>query len=276
MYGRMSRAELVGRYVILTAFFLFFMFPFYWMVVTSLKFEVDAFAMPPKWLFEINLENYRTVLTETAFLEQTKNSLIVAIANVTLTMALALPAAYSMSRYKTGGKDLLFWFLSIRMIPPIVGAIPLFLIAAKFRLIDTLVILPILYLIINLPFAVWMLKSFIDEVPREIDECALIEGCSRVSVIWRIILPLLRPGLLATGVFVFILAWNEFLLANIFTRRDAVTLPVGISSFITDKGILWGFITASASLASAPPIILLWIFQRNLIRGLTVVAVKGA
>ena len=275
MYAKISRAELVGRYVILTAFFPFFMFPFYWMVVTSLKFEVDAFAMPPKWLFEINLENYRKVLVETAFLEQTKNSVIVAITNVILTMTLALPAAYSMSRYKTGGKDLLFWFLSIRMIPPIVGAIPLFLIAAKFRLVDTLVVLPGLYLIINLPFAVWMLKSFIDEIPREIDESALIDGCSRVSVIWRIILPLLGAGLLATGVFVFILAWNEFLLANIFTRRNAVTLPVGIASFITDKGIQWGFITAAASLASAPPIILLWIFQKSLIRGLTVGTVKG-
>ncbi len=190
-------------------------------------------------------------------------------------MTLALPAAYSMSRYKTGGKDLLFWFLSIRMIPPIVGAIPLFLIAAKFRLVDTLVVLPGLYLIINLPFAVWMLKLFIDEIPREIDESALIDGCSRVSVIWRIILPLLGAGLLATGVFVFILAWNEFLLANIFTRRNAVTLPVGIASFITDKGIQWGFITAAASLASAPPIILLWIFQKSLIRGLTVGTVKG-
>lgn len=275
MYGKMSRVELAGRYVILSAFFLFFMFPFYWMIVTSLKFEVDAFAMPPKWLFDVNLENYRKVLTEKAFLEQAKNSLIIAVANVILTMALALPAAYSMSRYKTGGRDLLFWFLSIRMIPPIVGAIPLFLIAAKLRLIDTLVILPLLYLIINLPFAVWMLKSFIDEIPREIDESALIDGCSRVSVIWRIILPLLGAGLLATGVFVFILAWNEFLLANIFTRRNAVTLPVGIASFITDKGILWGLITAAASLASAPPIILLWIFQKSLTRGLTVGAVKG-
>jgi multiple sugar transport system permease protein len=196
------------------------------------------------------------------------------VLSVLVTLALALPAAYSMSRFKTGGKDLMFWFLSIRMIPPIVGAIPLFVLAARLRLIDGFVILPVLYLILNMPFAVWMLKSFIDEIPREIDESALIDGCTGVGVIWRMILPVVRPGLYATAVFCFILAWNEFLLANIFTRRTAVTLPVAIARFITEKQILWGYITAAATMASAPPIILLWIFQRNLVRGLTLGAVK--
>ena len=160
------------------------------------------------------------------------------------------------------------------MIPPIVGAIPLFVLAAQLRLVDTHIILPVLYVILNMPFAVWMLKSFIDEIPREIDESALIDGCSNLVVIRRMILPLIKPGLLATAVFCFILAWNEFLLANIFTRRTAVTLPVGISKFITEKQILWGYITAAATLASAPPIVFLWIFQRNLVRGLTLGAVR--
>jgi multiple sugar transport system permease protein len=274
MPGRLSRFELTLRLLVLIVFFLFFMFPFYWIVATSLKTQVDAFAIPPKWLFSVTWQNYVKVLTGTDFLVQARNSLIASGLNVLVTLALALPAAYSMSRFKTGGKDLLFWFLSIRMIPPIVGAIPLFVLAAQLRLIDSFVILPILYIILNMPFAIWMGKSFIDEIPTEIDESALIDGCSRLAVVWRIIVPLIKPGLLATAVFCFILAWNEFLLANIFTRRAAVTLPVGISKFITEKQILWGYITAAATLASAPPVVFLWIFQRNLVRGLTLGAVR--
>ncbi len=273
MPGQISRVELAIRLMVLTAFLAFFLFPFYWMIATSLKTQVDAFAIPPKWTFEVTFESYVKVLTETTFLKEARNSLVAALLNVVATIALALPASYSMSRYKTGGKDLLFWFLSIRMIPPIVGAIPLFVLAAKFRLIDTVAILPILYIIINMPFAVWMLKSFIDEVPKEIEESAQLDGCSPLGVVWRIVLPVIRPGLFATGVFCFILAWNEFLLANIFTRREAVTLPVAISRFITEKQILWGYITAAATLATLTPIALLVLFRRNLVRGLTAGAV---
>ncbi len=120
-----------------------------------------------------------------------------------------------------------------------------------------------------------MLKSFIDEIPSAIDESAQLDGCSHLGTIWRIILPLVKPGLAATAIFCFILAWNEFLLANIFTRRTAITLPVGISKFITERQILWGYITAAASLATTPPIVFLWLFQRNLLRGLTLGAVKS-
>ena len=272
--GRLSPLGLAGRLAVLALFFVFFMFPFYWIVATSLKTQVDAFAIPPRWLFDPTLVSYAKVLADTDFLRQAVNSLIASTANTALTLALALPAAYSMSRYRTGGPNLLFWFLSIRMIPPIVGAIPLFVLAARFRLIDTHVILPVLYVILNMPFAVWMLKSFIDEIPREIDESAMLDGCGNLAVIRRMILPLVRPGLVATAVFCFILAWNEFLLANIFTRRAAVTLPVGISKFITEKQILWGYITAAATLATVPPVVLLWFFQRNLLRGLTFGAVR--
>lgn len=255
--------------------FLFFLFPVYWMVATSLKTQVDAFAMPPKWFPPPSLESYHKVLFETDFLRQARNSLMTASANMVVVLALALPAAYAMSRHGTGGKNLLMWFLSARMVPPIVGAIPLFVVAAQFKLVDTPVILPILYITMNLPFAIWMLKSFIDEIPRELDESAVVDGCSVFQVLRYIVLPLLAPGLVATGVFCFILAWNEFLLANIFTRRSAVTLPVGIARFITEKQILWGYITAAATLASLPPIALLFLFQRKLVRGLTAGAVKA-
>jgi multiple sugar transport system permease protein len=274
MTRRVSPFRLGATLLALTIALMFFLFPVYWMVATSLKSQVDAFAMPPKWFPPPTLENYRQVLFETDFLRQARNSLITAASNVAIVLALALPAAYAMSRYGTGGKNLLLWFLSARMVPPIVGAIPLFVLAAQLKLVDTLVILPLLYVTMNLPFAIWMLKSFIDEIPRELDESATLDGCTLFEVLRHIILPLLAPGLVATGVFCFILAWNEFLLANIFTRRDAVTLPVGISRFITEKQILWGYITAAATLASLPPIAFLFLFQRKLVRGLTAGAVK--
>ena len=275
MINRISRLELIIRITLLIIFFLFFMFPIYWMVVTSLKETVDIFAMPPKWFFKISFDNYIHIISDdSGFLYKILNSTITSILNAIFTLLLALPAAYSMSRYKTGGINLLMWFLSIRMIPPIVGAIPLFIIFSKLGLVDTFIALPILYIIINLPFAVWMIKSFIDEIPKEIDESAYVDGCSTTGVIIKIIMPLIRPGILATLVFCFIMAWNEFLIAYIFTRKDAITAPVGVARFITERQILWGYITAGATLASIVPITLLFIFQKNLIRGLTLGAVK--
>lgn len=275
MINKISRFELIIRVSLLVIFFLFFMFPIYWMVATSLKETVDIFAMPPKWFFKISFDNYIHIISDdSGFLYKILNSTITSILNAIFTLLLALPAAYSMSRYKTGGINLLMWFLSIRMIPPIVGAIPLFIIFSKLGLVDTFIALPILYIIINLPFAVWMIKSFVDEIPKEIDESAYVDGCSTIGVITKIIMPLIRPGILATLVFCFIMAWNEFLIAYIFTRKDAITAPVGVARFITERQILWGYITAGATLASIVPITLLFVFQKNLIRGLTLGAVK--
>jgi len=275
MIYKLSRFEHFVRITLLVIFFMFFMFPIYWMVATSLKETVDIFSLPPKWFFKISFENYLHIISDdSGFLKKILNSCIASVINAIFTLLLAFPAAYSMSRYKTGGINLLMWFLSIRMIPPIVGAIPLFIIFSKLGLVDSYIALPILYIIINLPFAIWMIKSFMDEIPNEIDESAYVEGCSTTGVIIKIIIPLIRPGILATLVFCFIMAWNEFLIANIFTRKMAITAPVGVARFITERQILWGYITAGATLASAPPIILLLLFQKNLMRGLTLGAVK--
>jgi multiple sugar transport system permease protein len=271
---RYSKTELVVRYVLLFLLLIFFLFPIYWLVATSLKTQVDIFAMPPKWLFKPTFENYVHVLFRTEYPNLAKNSLIAAGTNVILSMAIGTFAAYAISRFKVGTKNLLYWFLGIRMLPPIVASIPLFLIAAQLRLIDTHIILPILYLTLNLPFVVWMMKSFIDEIPVDIEESALIDGCSHTGAMVRVVLPLAAPGLVATGVFCFIMAWNEFLFAMIFTRANAATLPVGISGFITEEQIFWGYITAAAAVAAIPPIIFALVFQRYIVRGLTFGAVK--
>jgi len=168
MIGKISRFELTIRVILLVVFFLFFMFPIYWMVATSLKNTVDIFSIPPKWFFKISLDNYWYIISDdSGFLKKIFNSSIASILNAIFTLLLTFPAAYSMSRYKTGGINLLMWFLSIRMIPPIVGAIPLFIIFSKLGLVDTFIALPILYIVINLPFAIWMIKSFIDEIQKK-------------------------------------------------------------------------------------------------------------
>jgi multiple sugar transport system permease protein len=262
------------RYILVVVVLALFLFPIYWLFVTSLKNRVNAFSMPPHWIFIPTLENYVHVLLKTNFLSLARNSLVAVLTNVAISMSVGSAAAYGISRFKVGQRNLLFWFLSIRMIPPIVASIPLFLIAARLRLIDTVVILPILYLVLNVPFVIWMMKSFIDEIPEEIEESAIVEGCSHLGVLWRIVLPLVAPGLVATAVFCFIFAWNEFLFAMLFTGASTMTLPVGISSFIGQEETLWGYITAAASLAAIPPVIFAWIFQRYLVRGLTFGALK--
>jgi multiple sugar transport system permease protein len=272
--GKVSPLELGLRYVGLAIMLLFFMFPIYWLFAGSFKTQVDTFAIPPKWIFMPTLENYIHVLLQTDFVLQARNSLVAALSNVALSMVIGTLAAYAISRFKVGTKNLLYWFLGIRMIPPIVAAIPLFLIAAQLRLIDTPWILPILYLTLNLPFVIWMMKSFIDEIPPDIEESALVDGCSYTGALVRVVVPLAAPGLVATAVFCFIMAWNEFLFSMIFTRANMMTLPVAISGFITEEQIFWGYLTAAACIAAIPPIIFIFVFNRYLVRGLTFGAMK--
>jgi multiple sugar transport system permease protein len=252
-----------------------FMFPIAWTIMTSLKTRVDAFSIPPIWLFTPTFANYQSVFTEGDFLRLLGNSVVTAIANTVLAMVIGTTAAYGIARYKVGQGTFLFWVLSIRMLPPIVAAVPLFILAATFRLVDTPVILPVLYLMLNLPLVVWLMRSFILEIPVEIEESARIDGCSTFRVIWHVLLPLAAPGLVSTAVFCFIFAWNELLLGTIFTRMAARTAPVALASFIAaESAIDWGVMTAAGTLAMIPPIVLALIFQRYIVRGLTFGAVK--
>jgi len=266
----------IVRIILLIVALAFFVYPIFWLFSTSIKQEVDIFSSPPKLLiFKPIIDNYVHVFKNTDIPHQGLNSIIAALSNTALSLFMGTMAAYGISRFKVGGRRLLFWFLSLRMLPPIVVSVPLFIIAAKLRLIDTHYVLPVLYLLLNIPFVVWMMKSFIDEIPEEMEESAHIDGCSYFGAIWRIVLPIITPGLVATGVLCFIFAWNEFLLAMIFTRATAMTLPVGISGFISVEQVFWGYITASASVAAIPPIVLAWIFQRYMVRGLTFGALKS-
>lgn len=270
----------VIAYVVVLAFVVFEVFPVYWMISTSFKSRWDAFRLPPVWFFQPTLEHYVTILSgkgwsSTPITPLLINSIIVAGSSSVLALLCGSLAAYGLSRFPTRyGKHLAMWILSTRMFPPVAVAIPVFLMMSNLGLIDTYWALIIPYSAFNISFVVWMMRSFFDQIPVELEQAAMIDGCSRLGAFFRIVLPLTLPGLVATGVFVLIFSWNEFLFALILTRTAAKTAPVAIADFVTLYGIQWGQLTAYATLISAPIIILGLLFQRYIVKGLTLGAVQ--
>jgi multiple sugar transport system permease protein len=210
-----------------------------------------------------------------------KNSLIIAGSATILSVLIGSLAAYSLARFHTGGRHLGFWLLSQRMMPPVVLVIPLFLLlreAGKLnpRLgIDQHLPLIAIYAVFNLPYVIWMMRSYFTAVPVEVEESAMIDGATRLGVLAQITLPLALPGLIATTTFAFIFAWTEFLFAVVFTRTNAVTLPVVISGFTGAQGSNWGRACALSVVATAPVFILVLLTQKHFVRGLTLGAVRG-
>ena len=252
------------------------LFPPAVLLVTSIKTEVDALSFPPKWIFDPTLKNYVDILNTSPLIGYAVNSLIVASLNTLLCLIVGSMAAYGLARFKFRGADnIAFWILSIRMMPPVAAIIPIYILMKSLRLLDTPWCLVITYLTFNLPFVVWMMKGFFEEIPREIEESALIDGCSDFSVFFRIALPLVAPGLAATAILVFIFSWNEFLFALILTGTKAVTLPVGIIGYMKETGINWGYMTAGGTLALIPVIVFMILVQKHLVKGLTLGALKG-
>jgi multiple sugar transport system permease protein len=252
------------------------LFPPVVLFVTSIKTDIDALSFPPKWIFDPTLKNYVDILNTSPLVDYALNSLIVASLNTLLCLMIGSMAAYGLARFKFRGADnLAFWILSIRMMPPVAAIIPIYILMKNLGLLDTPWCLVITYLTFNLPFVVWMMKGFFEEIPREIEESALIDGCSDFSVFFRIALPLVAPGLAATAIMVFIFSWNEFLFALILTGTKAVTLPVGIIGYMKETGINWGYMTAGGILALIPVIVFMVLVQKHLVKGLTLGALKG-
>lgn len=251
-----------------------FVFPLIWMISTSLKTEADAFRFPPVFLNKPTLNNYRSVL-QGDFPKSILNSIAICFSTVVISIILGTPAAYALSRYNFKyKKDFAMWILSTRMAPPVAVALPMFLMMKAFHLLDSRMSLVVLYTTFNLSFVIWMMRGFFEEVPRELDEAALIDGCNQVHAFIRIALPLVAPGLVAAGIFCFIFSWNEFYYALIMTRSDAMTVPVAVQGFIGLYGIRWGEMTAAATLATAPILAFAIATQKHLVRGLTLGAIK--
>jgi multiple sugar transport system permease protein len=254
--------------------------PVYWMLTISLKHEVDQFAVPPKWFsFSPTLEHYADAFLDRSFGQYLVNSLIVAVGSTACALVMGTLAAYALARFRLPRKldqKLALWILSTRMMPAIVTAVPLFLIMRDLRLVNTRLSLLIVYTAFNLPFVVWMMRGFFAEVPRELEEAAMVDGDSRLGAFRRVVLPLVTPGLAATAVFCLIVSWNEFLFALVLTQTDdAMTLPVGIAGRVTQYGIQWGAMSAAAVVAIVPILAFALAVQKYLVRGLSLGAVKG-
>ncbi len=252
------------------------LFPVYEMVTTSLKLEVDAFTVPPKWLFIPTFENYVAVLEKAGFFRYFVNSLIVAVSSTATSVFVAALAAYPLAKNRFHGKrGVLGATLFLRMIPPVILVVPVYVFFNSIRLSNGLVSLFIVYTALNLPFAIWILRTFMMELPYELDESAFLDGCSPFSVFLKIVLPLTTPGIAVASIFSFRLSWNEFILSLVLTNRNTRTLPVAVSLYITDTGTEWGKITAIATIIAIPAFIFTFTAARSLIAGLTAGAVKG-
>jgi len=249
--------------------------PVYWLVTISIKKELDQFAYPPLWWnFAPTLEHYRDAFGARSFGRFLANSALVAAGSTLAALLLGVPAAYGLARFRW--ERLSFWILSTRMLPPIVTIVPLFLMLREARLLNSLLGLGLLYTAFNLPFVIWMMRGFFDEVPVELEEAARLDGDSRLGALVRVVLPIVRPGLAATAVFCAIVAWNEFLFALILTQTEAAaTLPVGIASRVTQYEIKWGAMSAAGVVAMAPVLAFAAAAQKYLVRGLSLGAVKG-
>ena len=254
--------------------------PVYWMITISLKTEIDQFASPPKWFsFTPTLEHYYDAFVTRSFGQYLLTSAIVAVVSTACALVIGTLAAYGLTRFRLPynlGRKLSLWILSTRMFPAIVTAVPLFLMMRDLRLLNTKLALIVVYTGFNLPFVVWMMRGFFAEVPRDLEEAALVDGDSRLGALVRVVLPLVTPGLAATAVFCLIVCWNEFLFALVLTQTDAaMTLPVGIAGRVTQYEIKWGVMSAAGVVAMVPILIFALAMQRYLVRGLSLGAVKG-
>jgi multiple sugar transport system permease protein len=281
-----TRAGLPGllRLAILSGYSLFLLLPLYWVVATSVKGPQEYLTDPPTWFpRHPTLSHFDNALGELRGWQGLQNSIIVSTVTTVLAVVIGSAAAYSMARYRTGGKHLAFWFLAQRIMPPVAVLIPLFLLYSRYSdrwlgvtLIDTRAGLVLVYTVFALPFTVWMMFGSFKQLPKEMEEAALVDGCTRLQALRRIALPLVAPGLVAAAAFAFILAWSEFLFALVLTRDDIVTLPVVVGGLAAStQGSGYGEIGALGVVSLVPALVLGVFLQRHIVRGLTLGAVSG-
>lgn len=254
---------------------LFCVFPFYWMVATSLKTQLLALESPPVWLFEPTFANYADVLGKDGVGRTLINSLIIAVSTTILAILLGCPAAYALARFEFRGKrELWFWFITNRMVSPIVLALPFFLIVRSIGLLDTHLVLILIYLTFNLPIVIWICTDQFRSIPYDLNEAAALEGASPFRIFRSICLPLAMPGVAVSAIFSFIFSWNELMYALVLTRNEAKTAPAMAVSFMEGYNLPYGKIMATSTLIVIPVVIFALIASKHLVRGLTMGAVK--
>ena len=273
-----KRAASLLFHLIAVGFLVVMVFPVYWMVATAFKPGRDILRLTPKFVpSPFTLANFNDAVHRPYFLDDVRNSVVIVTGTVTIALAVAFLAAIAMARFNFRGKlGLIMLFVGVQMVPLNALIIPIYLLLDAANQTDTLAGVVVTYLAFVLPFVVWTLRGFIANVPVELEEAAMIDGCTRAGAFWRILFPLVAPGLVATAVFAFVQAWNEFLIAYVLLRSPQnQTLTVWLASFTTQRGTDWGSLMAGATLTSIPVVVFFVMVQNRIATNLTAGAVKG-
>ena len=275
--GLRVRPGLVADFVFLGIWLFIALFPIYWVIISSFKSPLDTLAIPPVWVFQPTINAYLNVFVLGNYGTYFLNTVIVSLGTTAIALSLGSLAAYALDRYPFKLRDLIaYLLLGTRMIFPIVYAIPLFQVFGWIGLLDSQLGLIVAYTTFSLPYAVWIMQSFFNGIPTDLDDAARIDGCSRFGAFWRVILPLSAPGIGAAAIFIMLLAWNEFLFALILAGGGmARTLPVAASLLVGQRELQWNELCAVGTTAIVPLLIFFGFLQKHLIRGMVAGAVKG-
>jgi multiple sugar transport system permease protein len=272
-----KRIRLAVLIAVSLVFLLAWVFPIVWSLLNSLKTEQDVLAYPPKLVFAPTLDAYRDVLFgSSSILPNLWSSFVISIGTTVITMIMAVPAAYSLARLRIPGRKFAgFYVLATQMLPPVGIIIPYFLILRNIGWMDTYQGIILIYLSFSLPFAIWLLVSYFEDIPYEMEEAAYLDGASRLKTLWRIIIPQVRGGIAVAVVFVFLNAWNEFLFAVVLSGNTVRPVTIAMFNFVSVEQTLWTKLAAVSVLAMLPVIVLGIVAQKHIVKGLTVGAVKG-
>lgn len=266
----------IFNFIIVLVILVWTLLPLAWIVLSSFKTVEAQFHQPPLWFgFKISLANYQNFFSNSTFVKSFINSIIVTSGSVILSLLLGTPTAYALARFQFRQKSkILIFVLLSRMTPQIVLVVPFFFIARKLGISDTYLVLIGVGSFLAIPFVIWMMRGFFAEIPVELEEAAMVDGCTRVNTIVRILLPLVAPGFAATTILCSLLVWNEFLFALILSGSNTRTLPVLVSMFVSEKCIDWGTMSAAGVITVLPLIVFGLLVQRHLVRGLTMGSIK--
>jgi multiple sugar transport system permease protein len=269
--------KILTIYLPLLVILVFILFPFYWTFITSVKPDSELYGAVTYWPRQVQWDSYKALFTTTVnFLAAMKNSFIVAALTTVVSLTASTLASYAFSRYRFAGRRVLMaLFLSNNMFPTVLLLIPLYSIMRQLKLLYTPWALILAYTTFTLPFSVWLLNGFFNDLPMELEEAALIDGCNRRMAFFKIVLPILGPSLVATGVYIFMTSWNEYTFAVMFTNNATRTIPVALKSLIGQLGVDWGLLTAGGIITIIPVCIMFFFAQKRLVEGLTAGAVKG-
>ena len=262
-------------YITVGLIMIFFLFPIVWVALNSFKSSAQIVKMPPLLVFSPTLSQYQELFEKTIFPRNFLNSLLIATTASLISVVIGTFGAYGLARFNfKAKKNVTFWILSTRMAPPFAFLLPYYMLMRDLHLLDTRFSLILSYQVFNLAFVTWMMKGFFHEVPKEIDESARIDGCSPIGSFFKVNLPLVLPGLIATFIFSFIMSWNEFLFAYVMVSEEAQTIPPAIATYVGYGGIEWGKMATAGIIAAVPMFLFSLMIQKHIVRGLTAGAVK--